>query len=128
MLSFTADRSDWLYVLAFLFGATSMPLYALCVARANDNITDSTFVETASGILMMNSIGSVVGPTLTAPLMSGFGPGAMFGFAAVSYSVAAIWCIVRLRPHSASRSHFQPYAPLPETTQCVIDLDPRKAA
>jgi len=128
MLSFTADRSDWLYALAFLFGATSMPLYALCVAHANDNITDSTFVETASGILMMNSIGSVVGPTLTAPLMSAFGPGAMFGFAAVSYTLAATWCIVRMRGHTTLRSHYQPFLPLPETTQSVIDLDPRTAA
>lgn len=128
MLAFTADRSDWLFVLAFLFGATSMPLYALCVAHANDNITDSTFVETASGILMMNSIGSVVGPTLTAPLMSAFGPGSMFAFAAASYTIAAFWCIARLRGHSVARSHFQPFAPLPETTQGVIELDPRTVA
>jgi MFS family permease len=125
MSSFSATGSDWLFALAFLFGATSMPLYALCVAHANDNLTDSTFVEVASGILMMNSVGSVIGPTVAAPLMSLFGPSAMFGFAAVSYIAAALWCAARLRVHTAARGHYQPYAPLPETTQSVIDLDPR---
>jgi MFS family permease len=122
---FTPDGSDWLYALAFLYGATSMPLYALCVAHANDNITASTFVETASGILMMNSIGSVVGPTLTAPLMSLFGPGAMFGFATLCYVASAVWCLVRLRAHPVERGHYQPFASLPKTTQGAIDLDPR---
>ncbi len=128
MSSFTATGSDWLFALAFLFGATSMPLYALCVAHANDNLTDSTFVEVASGILMMNSVGAVIGPTIAAPLMSLFGPSAMFAFATASYLAAAIWCAVRLQAHAVGRDHFQPYAPLPETTQSVIDLDPRTVA
>jgi hypothetical protein len=38
---------------------------------------------------------------------------------------AAVWCVVRLRGHAVGRAHFQPFAPLPETTQSVIDLDPR---
>jgi MFS family permease len=122
---FTPDGSDWLFALAFLFGATSMPLYALCVAHANDNISDSTFVETASGILMMNSIGSVLGPTVAAPLMSLFGSSAMFAFATLAHLVSAIWCLVRLRAHTVERGHYQPFASLPKTTQGAIDLDPR---
>ncbi|NJN51726.1 MAG: MFS transporter [Gammaproteobacteria bacterium] len=103
-------------IFAFAFGATSMPLYALCVAHANDNITDGSFVEMASGILMMNSIGSVAGPAVAAGLMGWFGPAAMFYFAAFGLAAASLWTLHRLRAHRTSRGHVRPFAPLPEMT------------
>jgi MFS family permease len=111
-------------VYAFAFGATSMPLYALCVAHANDNISDG-FVEMASGILMMNSIGSVAGPAVAAGLMGWFGPPAMFYFAAVALAAAALWTLHRMRAHRTRREHVQPFVPLPEMTPAALDLDPR---
>ncbi len=114
-------------VFAFAFGATTMPLYALCVAHANDNITDGSFVEMASGILMMNSIGSVVGPAIAAGLMGWFGAAAMFFFAALALTAAAVWTLYRLRAHRTTRDHVSPFVPLPEMTPAALDLDPRGA-
>lgn len=118
-------HGDSALIFAFAFGATTMPLYALCVAHANDNITDGSFVEMASGILMMNSIGSVVGPAVAAGLMGWFGPAAIFHFAAVALAVAAVWTLLRLRAHTPARDHVQPFVPLPEMTPAALDLDPR---
>ncbi|MEI8649890.1 hypothetical protein P4S73_21715 [Paraglaciecola sp. Hal342] len=50
-----------IYVTMFLLGGLSFPLYSLCLAHANDN-TDLSIMEVGSGVLMMNSIGSILGP------------------------------------------------------------------
>ncbi len=114
-----------LLILAFFFGGAAMPLYSLCVAHANDHISESDFVEVASGILLMNSIGSVIGPAITATLMTLLGPQALFGFAGISFTLAALWTSARLRAAPREREHFQPFTSLPDTTQVAIDLDPR---
>ncbi len=120
-------HGDAALVFAFAFGAATMPLYALCVAHANDSINDG-FVEMASGILMMNSIGSVVGPAVAATLMGAFGAGAMFHFAAFALALAAVWTLHRLRVRRSTREHVQPFVPLPEMTPAALDLDPRGEA
>jgi MFS family permease len=121
-------EGDAALVLAFFFGATVMPLYALCMAHANDIVTEDRFVETASGILMMNSLGSVLGPTIAAPLMAWLGPGAIFHFAGTSLFLASAWTGYRLYAHVAVRDHVQPFVAMPEFTPPPLDLDPRGSA
>jgi MFS family permease len=119
------QREAVVLALAFLYGGASMPLYALCVAHANDRSPAGEFVETASGTLMMNSIGSVIGPVLAALLMSWLGPPGYFVLAALCFAAGVVWCTIRLGGHAEARDYFEPYVALPDTTQGVIDMDPR---
>ena len=51
------------------FGMVALPLYGLSVAHANDRIARQSFVETSATLLLINSLASVIGPTLAALFM-----------------------------------------------------------
>nr|MCS5574931.1 MFS transporter [Pseudomonadales bacterium] len=58
-----------LAVIMFLLGSTSLSLYTLASAEANDR-SELSRVEIATALLLMNGVGSVVGPVLTGLIMS----------------------------------------------------------
>ena len=58
-----------LAVIMFLLGGTSLSLYTLASAEANDR-TELSRVEIATALLLMNGLGSVIGPVLTGLMMS----------------------------------------------------------
>ena len=81
--------------LMFLIGAATMPVYALCIGHASEN-TSIPLVEVASGILVMNSLGSILGPLAVAALMDDFGPSSFFGYSFVGLFLAAAFTLYRL--------------------------------
>jgi MFS family permease len=120
-LLFTSIGTSALYGLIFLFGATTMPLYALCIVHAGDN-TDLSLVEVTSGILIVHSAGSILGPILVAALMDAFGPQSFFGYASACLSVAALWAFYRRFVVERPREYTEHAAILPRTTQAVAEL------
>jgi MFS family permease len=117
-----ADRLV-LYAAMFGVGATTMPVYALCIAHACDN-TRLTLVEIASGILTINSIGSILGPLLLAALMDRFGASSFFTFVMACTALGAAWALYRHfvveRPREREAHAFI----LPRTTPVVAELSP----
>jgi MFS family permease len=110
-----------------LFGVLMLPLYGLSVAHANDRIPRASFVESSATLLLINSIASVLGPTIAASVMDGFGAPSLFFFTASVHTAMLIFTLVRLRRKepAASRERF---APLPhESSPASLELDPRKA-
>lgn len=75
----------WLLAGMFVLGGTSLPLYSLCAAMAND-ATQLNRVETASLLLLANGMGAVVGPLLSGAL-AGVTQGGLFYFTAAVMSV-----------------------------------------
>ena len=64
------SSEPWIvFGLATLHGAFMFPLYALCLAHANDFAPNEALVETSSGLLLIYAIGAVIGPLAAAPLM-----------------------------------------------------------
>jgi MFS family permease len=113
-----------LYVSGFLCGGAAMPMYSISIAHANDN-AEGRFLQIASGMLMANALGAVIGPFA-------FGAsrylGASQGFMAtlgVAFLCCVVWTGVRLKAHSARRDYFEPFQPLPKTSPEVAVLDPR---
>ena len=113
-----------LYLVAFLCGGAAMPMYAISIAHANDN-ANGQFLPIASGMLMANAIGAVLGPV-------GYGLAQwlriedgllviVFG----AFLVSALWTLLRIRSHPVARAHFEPYQSLPKTTPEVLSMDPR---
>lgn len=115
---------DHAVLFAVIFGvsAATMPIYALCIAHASD-YADRPLVEVASGILIIYSIGSIVGPTIVAALMQLFGPRSFFAYQLVCLALASVWTlyrqIVQERPRHPAHASI-----LPKTTQVVAELSP----
>jgi MFS family permease len=122
-LTGTLSGSD-LYLVGFLCGGAAMPMYAISIAHANDN-AEGQFLPIASGMLMANAIGAVVGPI-------GYGlaqwlrlEDGLLGMIAGAFLLSVLWTLLRLRSHPVAREHFEPYQPLPKTTPEVLSMDPR---
>jgi MFS family permease len=119
-----AATEPWLYVAGFLCGGAAMPMYSVSIAHANDNAA-GRFLEIASGMLMANALGSVVGPILYGgSTLVGIENGFM-GIIGVAFAISVGWTYLRLRTHTVTRDYFEPYQPLPETGTEVFVLDPR---
>ena len=117
----SAESSYALYGAMFLVGACSMPLYALCIATASDH-TDMPLIQVGSGILIMHSIGSIIGPLVVAPLMTSQGGRAFFLYLAVCFGLAAAWTGYRILLVDRPLPHRHPFESVPKTTPVVLEL------
>lgn len=115
------------YLFMFLFGGATFPLYALCLAHANDN-TALSLMEVGSVILMVNSAGAMLGPIAIAWVMRYYS-GGLFAFSAVVLSVFCLWCLWRLTIHHTARKFYEPFSNIPKTSQTIMGkLTRRKSA
>jgi len=123
--------TDWMPAaiapLAFAFGAFSFPIYALSVAHVNDFITNESFVEVTSGLLLMNGIAAVIGPLIAASAMAYEGPGALYLFTSSVYLLLAGFAFLRMRvraaPADAQKADFVVLSESVATS--TAGLDPR---
>jgi len=111
-----------------IFGVLMLPLYGLSVAHANDRIPREAFVETSATLLLINSIASVLGPTLAATVMDAFGARSLFFFTAAVHVLMLGFTAVRVGRKSAPPEEFRErFEPVPhESSPAALELDPRK--
>ncbi|MEX2628355.1 MAG: MFS transporter [Tistlia sp.] len=116
-----------LYVAAAGFGATSLSMYALCVAHANDYVDPADAVETSSGLLLTFAAGAVAGPFLGSMAMESFGHGSLFLYTAVFHLLLAGFAYYRMRQRATlpteAKDRF--VAVEPRLSGQVFELDPR---
>lgn len=74
------DPADFntLLVWAFLYGASSITLYSVCIAHVNDRVSQGELLAAASGLLISYGLGSTFGPLLAGIAMDLFGPSMLF--------------------------------------------------
>jgi MFS family permease len=109
------------------FGVLVLPLYGLSVAHANDRIPREDFVESSATLLLINSLASVLGPTLAAGVMDAFGTQTLFFFTAAVHLAMMGFTLVRLRQKQApDTEHREKFKPLPQqSSPAALELDPR---
>jgi MFS family permease len=109
---------------AVLHGAFMVPLYALCLAHANDYAPNESLVETSSGLLLIYGTGAVVGPLIAGSVMDVTDAGQLFVFIAVLLGGLAIYCVVRMamRPTTEAVERVE-FVSLPRTTQTLYGLE-----
>lgn len=83
-------------IVVALFGATSLAIYPVAMAHANDHAAPGAFIQTSGGILMVLGMGSVFGPLLAGVLMNALGPQALFYATLGSHSLTAAFTVVRM--------------------------------
>ncbi len=77
-----------LAIIMFLFGGTSLSLYALCAAEANAK-SHLSRVEIATLFLLLNGAGSIVGPVMTG-IVSNWTEAALYVVAALAMSMLLV--------------------------------------
>lgn len=112
-----------LYILIFLFGGFGMPLYSLCIALANDQLTNEQMVHAAGAIVVYYGIGSAAGPFVASLFMKAIGPAGLFLFMSMILALLLGTTGVRLvvAPHlpRIRESAFHVY---PRTTAIAFGL------
>jgi len=111
--------------LAVVHGALMIPIYALCISHANDNVSNSRMVETSGGLLLAYSIGATIGPFTASLFMRSIGAGGLFMFVGLILLFLGIFTIYRLsidtREHRKAKVHF---APTSAASPSVFPMDP----
>ncbi|PIZ29394.1 MAG: MFS transporter [Alphaproteobacteria bacterium CG_4_10_14_0_8_um_filter_53_9] len=88
--------------LASLFGACTLPAYALAAAHAFDFADRKDFVELSGGLLLANGVGSALGPVIASGLMGWFGEPALFGYHGGVMLILAGYLVHRLRQRASA--------------------------
>ena len=108
------------------FGMVALPLYGLSVAHSNDRIARNEFVETSATLLLINSLSSVLGPTLAALVIGRFGTQALFYYTASIHAAMALFTIFRVAMRDAPSTHHDRFEAQPQQgTPASAELDPR---
>ncbi len=112
------------FALATLHGALMVPLYALCLAHANDSIPTEKLVQTSGGLLLVYSIGAAIGPFAAAWAMDITGEGGLFLFISGALALFALFIAFRLVfGPKRTQEERSPFAPLVKTSQSVFELE-----
>ncbi len=113
-------------VLFLLWGASSYSVYGVCVAHAGDFAEPDQMVGVSSGALFAWAVGSMLGPSLAAPVMAVGGPGGLFAYTtaiALAVSLFSIWRMTRRRPVPLEER--TDFVNLPATSPALARIDPR---
>ncbi len=112
-------------LLMFVFGACALPIYAVSLALANDNAQEGKFIELGTGLLMINALGSIIGPMIASQLMTRFGPQLFFGFHMVVLLLGSLLILFMIRTKEASLNQGDFTLATTAAAQASFQLDPR---
>ncbi|MDP6968306.1 MAG: MFS transporter [Gammaproteobacteria bacterium] len=104
---------QWIWVMAFIYGAFLYTLYALCSALINDVIDSDMRVRVAGSILIIYGVGAISGPLLVGALTDIAGPQALFMFSFAISSCLAAFAIYRRIYQAIFVKPVQPFVPVP---------------
>ncbi|MFW6254903.1 MAG: MFS transporter [Chitinivibrionales bacterium] len=90
--------------LVLLYGSFSIPLYSLSIAHVNDCVSDEERISTAGLLILLQGLGSAIGPLLAGAIMVPSGPRGLFFFVSFTFFIMAgssIAIIIRRKPTPA---------------------------
>lgn len=115
-----------IFLLSTLYGTMAFTVYTLCVAHANDLVHRKRAIEVSSGLLLVFSVGAILGPMIASQIMNMVGPGGLFLHSALAHGAIALIMLLRARQRPVLPvERREPFVPVPKTTPAVFDLDPR---
>lgn len=111
---------------AALFGATTLPTYALCVAHTSDHADREAFLEVSGTLLLSWSIGASIGPLLASAVTGAVGIVYMFAFIAVIELLVVAFIGWRIVLYPSLRAEDKDaFVSVPRTTPEMYTFDPR---
>ncbi len=114
--------------LVALFGGVSFTLYPLSLAHAGDRLVNNEdMVGLSSGMLLLYSVGAVLGPLVAGTLFPFRNGGGLFLFTAATAAgtvLFGLWRVYRAPPASAEEQ--VAFVAVPRTSPAGTELDPRQ--
>ena len=120
-------QQPWFLPAVLCFGASAMSLYSVALATAADVCAEDEFVEIGTSVLLLNALGGAVAPLVLGPLMSAFGPVALFWSSAVlcaGFSVL-LYALTRTPREVAVDDQVPFNVAATDAAPIGFDLDPR---
>lgn len=114
-----------IYIMAFLFGLLTYPIFSVSVAHANDFSTPEERVELNASLLFFYGIGAIFSPLIASALIQNYGPPALFNFIMVAHIGLLIFGIWRMRVRPVSKDKTG-YRYTPRTSFTIGKLLKRK--
>jgi MFS family permease len=115
-------RADFalLLICMLVYGGSLFPLYSLCIAHGNDFLTPSQMVAAASGLVMINGAGAVIGSPLAALSLEYFGVTSFFILVTVIQLMIAGFALFRMTRRAAVPNLAQgPFVAIPESSSAI---------
>lgn len=116
--------------LVALFGGFSFTIYPLCLAHAGDRLSNNEdMVGLSSGMLLLYSVGAVVGPLVAGLVFDILDGGGLFLLIAGVAATTVFFAIFRVTQTQAPSTEEQvSFVAIPRTSAAVTELDPRQGA
>lgn len=130
LLVFVGDVQDgggylWqLHTLFFVYGGLVFSVYPICVAHLLDHLPREDMLSGCSSLLLLNGVGSAIGPAVAGAAMDRFGPPALPGFFAVAFTLLAIGAFLRRLFRHRTREHPAHFHAMLRTTPSALELLP----
>ncbi len=126
---FTAAHSETvLFALFFLFGGLAFAIYPLCVAHLLDHLPTEDTLSGCSSLLLLNGVGSAIGPALVGVAMHRAGPQALPASFAVILGALALIAVGRRLVRRRDRDNPASFHPMLRTTPTSLELLPETGA
>lgn len=103
------------------FGATSITIYSVSAAHANDHCPTDFVVELNAALIFFFSLGAIAAPLTAAWLIEDFGADGLWWFVAAAHLVLIAFSFYRMTRRSAG-APTTPYRYLPRTTMVMARL------
>ncbi len=113
-------------ILIFIFGGVSFALYPLSMSHACDYLKAGDIIAATQGLLLVNGVGSIIGPLLVPGFMHTIGPLGLFVyFALVSGILGLFFLWSHTRKSRTPVEEQQEFVAVPRMTPVATELDPR---
>jgi len=109
----------------FVFGGMSFTLYPIAVAHLVDYLHRDELLSASSTVLLVNGVGSAVGPLLAGALMYLLRPQLLFVWFALLDGVLAGYALYRFTRRKREVTPDHNFVPLVNTTPTALDPRPR---
>ncbi len=120
---FTAGHSQpALFGLFFLFGGVAFAIYPICVAHLLDHLPTEDTLSGCSSLLLLNGVGSAIGPAVVGVAMSRFGPTALPAAFAVILGTLAVIAAGRRLLRQRDNDNPSSFHPMLRTTPAALEM------
>lgn len=109
-------------VVIFAFGGMSFTLYPIAVAHLVDYVHRDELLSASSTVLLVNGVGSAIGPLLAGAIMSLLSPRLLFGWFAVLDGMIAAYAFYRFIHRKREVTPDDNFVPLVNTTPSSLDI------
>ena len=83
------------YVMSFLFGLTTFPIYSICAAHASDFVQNDRMISLSASLIFLYASGAIISPLIAGWIIEQFGAPMMFSLISAAHVALMLYTIYR---------------------------------